>query len=147
MDAELTLEKAVNQARQSAAFKKQQSVVRTQINNDDSKLDAIKKKNFKFTKKTKKKQSQIQVQLANRRSVDKNLARGVADAEQFLSIQGEIAEQHSLFAEAVALKVIGKNFVSRGKTFMNSKRTITAMRTLTWEPSKRSRVRAHGIYH
>ena len=53
MDAELTFEKAVNQARQSEAVKKQQSVVRNQINNDDSKLDAIKKKKFKFVKNTK----------------------------------------------------------------------------------------------
>ena len=79
--------------------------------------------------------------------MDKNLARDEVDAEQFLSIPGEIAQQHSLFAEVVPLKVIGKNFASRRKTFMNSKRTITAMRTLTWEPLKRSRVRAHGIYH
>ena len=53
MDAELTLEKAVNQAHQSEAVKKQELVVRNQISNDDSKLDAIKKKNFKFMKNTK----------------------------------------------------------------------------------------------
>ena len=81
------------------------------------------------------------------KSMDKSLARDAVDAEQFLSKPGEIAQQHNLFAEAVALKVTGKIFISRGKTFMNSKRTITAMKTLTWEPSKRSRVRAHGIYH
>ena len=51
MDAELTLEKAVNQARLSEAVKK--SAVRNKINNEDSKLDAIKKKNFKFVKNTK----------------------------------------------------------------------------------------------
>ena len=51
MDAELTLQKAVNQAHQSEAVKKQQSVVRNQITYDDSKLDAIKKKKKKKKKK------------------------------------------------------------------------------------------------
>ena len=77
--------------------------------------------------------------------MDKHLARDVVDAEQFLSSQGEIAQQHSLFAEVVAVNDIGKNFVSRGQTFMNTKSTITAMRTLTWKPSKSLGVRAHGI--
>ena len=53
MDAELTLQKAVNQAHQSEAVEKQQSVVRNQINYDDSKLDSIKKKKIKFVKNTK----------------------------------------------------------------------------------------------
>ena len=48
LDAELTLEKAINQARQSESIKKQQSVVRpkSDINDNDSKLDVVRKKNF-----------------------------------------------------------------------------------------------------
>ena len=48
LDAELTLEKAINQARQSESIKKQQSVVRpkSDINDNDSKVDVVRKKNF-----------------------------------------------------------------------------------------------------
>ena len=48
LDAELTLEKAINQARQSESVKRQQSVVRpkSDINDNDSKLDVVRKKTF-----------------------------------------------------------------------------------------------------
>jgi len=41
LDSELTLEKVVKQARQSEAVKKQQSVIRNDVNSDQGKVDAV----------------------------------------------------------------------------------------------------------